>query len=151
MQPRRAQQRALGRRPFTFRRATLDCARKRKIVMLVVLIVILIVARLFVETMKQTLVTIFAVLLISAMPADAGDIARWQCGKTVVQVYVEYSPENSMGGDSPEPTYTLRFENPPEGHDRRRPGFTFKWRQDAEGPVFWGGYLNGKRCDRIQN
>jgi hypothetical protein len=68
------------------------------------------------ETMKRTLVTIFAVLLISAMPAGAGDIARWQCGKTVVQVYVEYSPENSMGGDSPEPTYTLRFENPPKGH-----------------------------------
>jgi hypothetical protein len=48
--------------------------------------------------MKRTLVTIFAVLLISAMPAGAGEIARWQCGKTVVQVYVEYSPENSVGG-----------------------------------------------------
>jgi hypothetical protein len=94
---------------------------------------------------------ILAVLHISAMPAGAGDIVRWQCGKTVVQVSVEYSPENSVGSDSLEPTYTLRFVNPPRGHDRRPPGFTFKLHQDAEGPVFWGAYLNGKRCDKILN
>jgi len=78
-----------------------------------------------------------AVLLISAIPASAGDIVRWQCGKTVVQVYLEYAAENSVGGESPEPTYTLRFVNPPKGHNRRPPGFTFKWSPDAEGPLFW--------------
>jgi hypothetical protein len=94
------------------------------------------------------LLAILAVLLISAMSAGASDLVKWQCGKTVVQVYVEYL-ENSMGGESPEPTYTLRFVNPPKGYGRRPSGFTFKLHQDAEGPVFWLAYLNGKRCDKI--
>jgi hypothetical protein len=101
--------------------------------------------------MAMNLLAILAVLFISAVPAGAGDIVRWKCGKTVVQVSVEYSSENSMGGDSPEPTYTLRFVNPPKGHDRRPPGFTFKWIQDAEGPLYWGAYLNGKHCNKILN
>jgi hypothetical protein len=99
---------------------------------------------------KNLLLAILAVLLISALPAGARDLVKWQCGKSVVQVYVEYS-ENSMGGDSPEPTYTLRFVNPPKVPRPRPPGFTFKLHQDAEGPVFWGAYLNGKRCDKILN
>jgi hypothetical protein len=98
----------------------------------------------------KLLLAVLAVLLISAISAGASDLVKWQCGKTVVHVYVEYS-ENSMGGDSPEPSYTLRFVNPPKGHDQRPPGFSFKLHQDAEGPVFWGAYLNGKRCDKILN
>jgi hypothetical protein len=90
----------------------------------------------------------YVILLISATRAGAGDIVRWKCGKTIVQVDVEYASANSVGGDSPEPTYTLRFVNPPKGHDRRPPGFTFKWTQDAKGPLFWWASLNGKRCDK---
>jgi hypothetical protein len=90
------------------------------------------------------LLAILAVLLIS-MPAISLN------GSAAKRLFsVEYS-ENSMGGDSPEPTYTLRFVNPPKGHDQRPPGFSFKLHQDAEGPVFWGAYLNGKRCDKILN
>jgi hypothetical protein len=59
-------------------------------------------------------VSIIAVLLASVMPAKAsGDYTSWWCGKTVVQLDVTYSVgQNSMGGDEPEPTYTLRFDYP---------------------------------------
>jgi hypothetical protein len=97
-------------------------------------------------------VSIIAVLLASVMPAKAsGDYTSWWCGKTVVQLDVTYSVgQNSMGGDEPEPTYTLRFDYPlPKSDDRRRPHFTFKWHKDVEGPLYWGAYLNGNPCQKI--